>query len=376
MNRLCIAIIVALSVAVSGCGKKKDHASFFAPPTTTGQNIILDSIAVDSIDVVVPNSSYAGFDNMHGDRIFFADKYFCWVYEFDKDGRQVARHVGQGRAPHEISLKEVMGYGVSPRGEHYFVGSARDVYVFDPAFTTQRRLSFLPDPAGARDKEVFERSDFYSPDYDNMIVREHKGTLLFNVTGGDEQSNISHRNYYTNSRIIMAVDADKGNVTDIMGRISPAVKYMSAFWRHQYDIDDDGNFFVSFEADPVIYVYNNRFDLRHAFGHIGRGMNSDYDELSAGREYGALSAKEREEKGYYTSIRTIGDYVFRTYKTGGNMKNDRMQIYRDMTLVGDVAVPRDAAVMGYIAPYYYFHILADENKETLTLYRFRLGDEK
>jgi len=73
-------VIIALSVVVIGCGKKKDYASFFDPPTATDRNMIFESIALDTIDVVIPNTSYAGFDNTHGDRIFFADKYFCWVY--------------------------------------------------------------------------------------------------------------------------------------------------------------------------------------------------------------------------------------------------------------------------------------------------------
>ena len=77
---------------------------------------------------------------------------------------------------------------------------------------------------------------------------------------------------------------------------------------------------------------------------------------------------------YYSSIKKVGEYIFRTYKTGNEADPDRMQIYRDRTLAGDVKVPKDLTMMGYIAPYYYSRIIADEEKETLTIYRFTLGD--
>ena len=137
-------------------------------------------------------------------------------------------------------------------------------------------------------------------------------------------------------------------------------------------MDDNGNFYLSFECDSLIYVYDNRYTIKYSFGFEGIGMNLDYLTLRPGKEYVEQCSQERKNKGYYTSIKKIGDNLFRTYKTGNNADYERLQIYQNRTLVGDVEVPNGFRVMGYLAPYFYSHIIADEDRETLTMYKFAL----
>lgn len=55
-------------------------------------------------------------------------------------------------------------------------------------------------------------------------------------------------------------------------------------------------------------------------------------------------------------------------------EQDGLQIYRNGTLLGDVAVPEGFRVMGYIAPYYYSHIIPSMEAEdtSMWIYRFKL----
>ena len=365
-------LCLLLTVCSSGCGKKKmEHASFFTQPSQNRKNIVVKSITLDTIPVVLPNTSYMGYSEMMNGKIYFADTYFCWVYEFDKNMQLVARRLGQGRGPREIPIKNFSGYAVSRDGDHYFVGSTRDIYIYDSEFNFKNKFSFMPRVDNAQKADVFERDDFYSLNYDNMIIKPYKNHLYFNVVGGNEEYNILNSNYYFDTRILMEVNIGNGEIEQVLGRLSPSTKYMSAFWQYQYDMDEEGNFYVSFEPDSLIYVYNNKYDIKYSFGHSGIGMNTDYLQLTAGREYGGQSSSERENKGYYSSVKKIGDYVFRTYKTGNDADHDRLQIYKDRVLTGDVEVPAGLSVMGYIAPYYYSHIVVDEYDETLTLYRFK-----
>lgn len=370
MKNTCIALFVLL-FAVSGCKKKSEYSSFFMEPRKTDIKISVDNIVLDTLHADAPESSYAGFSGLQGDKIFFADRYSCWVYEFNKNLQPVARHMGKGRGPHELPLGNIEGYAVFDNGNHCFVGSTRDLYLYDSLFNQTASVSFLAARGEDNGENVFEREDFYNLNYENLIIKKFNESLFFNVDGGDNNYNISTPDFYHNARIMMKINGESGKIDGFMGRISPAVKFMSAFGNYQYDMDPEGRFFVSFEVDSLIYVYDNNFAIEHAFGAAGKEMKMDYAELSADDNYSSQRDAEMQTKGYFTSIKKAGDYIFRTYKTG-DAAHDRMQIYRGMTLIGDVAVPHDFHVLGYIAPYFYSSIIADENAETLTAFRFKM----
>lgn len=84
--------------------------------------------------------------------------------------------------------------------------------------------------------------------------------------------------------------------------------------------------------------------------------------------------KNMQQKAFITSLNYIDEtgILLRTYKQGGKTKHDRMQIYQNGVLIGDVAIPKGMCIAGYISPFYYSQVLADEKEETLKLYRFKL----
>ena len=51
---------------------------------------------------------------------------------------------------------------------------------------------------------------------------------------------------------------------------------------------------------------------------------------------------------------------------------DGLQIYKNGVLLGDVDVPKNSHVIGYIPPFYYAAIDTDDESETITMYKFKL----
>lgn len=141
-----------------------------------------------------------------------------------------------------------------------------------------------------------------------------------------------------------------------------------------FDIDRMGNFYLTYEADTLIYVYDKEFCMKQCFGFSGRDMDLNYVSTLTPQEVGQNYRKERNTKGFYNWMEYVDEtnVLFRSYKKGKERSSDGLQIYQKGILIGDVDVPKGLKVMGFINPYYYSYIISDEEREKLYLYRFRL----
>lgn len=373
MKKICF--LFATAVMLCGCREKAavgEHASFFVQPVENETEILVENLAVEAIPVGLNDTSWEGFSGMTEDKIFFVDRYAGRLYEVDGESGSTELRIREGRGPQELPIENVEGYTASHDGHHYFVGATRDLYIFDPTYNLIKNISFIAAESDSPEID-YNRDDYYSLVYEAIVLRPYKNHVYINVMSAGDDSNISNESWYDNSRILMSVSTEGSahSIEGYMGRVSPAVRYMTAFYAMQYDLDAEGNFYVSFEADPLVYVYDNDYRIQYSFGHPGKGMNTDYTEGTPDN-FGDLLDSEYANKGYYTSIKKVGDLVFRSYRRGGADVPDGLQIYRGTTLVGDVEVPRGLKVMGYIAPYYYSEVVTDPENEAATLYRFRL----
>jgi len=143
-----------------------------------------------------------------------------------------------------------------------------------------------------------------------------------------------------------------------------------------YDMDDDGNFYVAFQADSLIYEYDNSFQPLRSYGFRGSKMDTDF-ERGGGGTWEYLNEKymhDRKHKGRYYWIKHIPELnmTLRSYQRSSKEPHDGLQIYENGVLVGDVDVPKQFRVTGYIAPYFVTAITDRNRNEVLQFYRFTL----
>lgn len=369
MNKVVSLLVLAV---VAACASKGggSYDSFFGAPVKNKVNIKVDSITFEKIPLPEINTSYSGFSGIFGEKIFFTDALFSYLYEFDKDGHLLGRHLGYGQSSAELPIKSVEGYAVSDNGHHYFMGATTDIYEFDSSFNRVNAYIFLNNKKESSNR--YDNTDFYPSDYGNINLVVRGGKMYMNVVSGDDVSNITTNDYYTNARIIESRNSIDGTDPQYLGRLTPALKVMGAMQKDRFVVDEDGNFIVCYEPDSLMYVYGKNFKFRYSFGHAGKSMNTDYVTLVMSDNVYDDYLKEHEEKGWYSSVCKANGLVFRTYETGSPACQTRLQIYDGTTEIADVCAPRNFRVLGYIPPYYYSTFILDEDAETIELYKFRI----
>ncbi len=377
MKKNTLKFIVFLYTAMllpflTSCGSGDENNALFGKLDNKAKDLSINILSLESFELDTLQYALTS-SNIVGDRVVVVDLMSSFLYTFDKDLNLESRKLGSGGASNEIPLQFIVTYCLSHNGNYFFVDTNNHLFVYDSNCMKVDAFSFLNNHINSEADDVAQRYAFYVLNYSDPIVKEYDNKLFFSVAGGDASYNISNVDYYKDTRIIMSVDAQDGSPEGLFGRMSPEAKYMSAFLTHQFDIDkDNGDFYISYQCDSLIYVYSKDYTPIKSFGYNGVGMNQDYAQLTIGPEYKDELQKEMESKGYYSSVAVVGDYVFRSYKTGGNDKADRLQIYRDEVLVGDVEVPVDFEVIGYIAPYYYSSVVVDMDSGKAELFRFKL----
>lgn len=346
---------------------------FYAKECINKQNIVVDSICFKKDTIVLPNTSYSGFTSIFQDKIYFLDQNFCWIYEFSQDLAITRRFCGQGRGPKEIPIKRCEGYTIDSTGRHIILGSTRDLYIIDSRATHQM---YFRDEKTEFYKKIEEKTSSYSLDYNDIKIKYHNNRFFFNVLADRDEKFLPFNNkWHERTRILMEINGETGEITQLLGRMSPNVPHCSFFFFVKYDIDNNGNFYISYQTDSIIYKYDSQYRLTGKFGYDGLNMNKNYTIIPYIKDVKVLSQirdDEYNDNGYYTSLTLANGHIFRTYRTGGNNNQDRMQIYKNEELIGDVLIPEQFKIIGYIAPYYYTNIICDEDAERMTIYRFKL----
>ena len=370
MNKTAI-LYIALALLFAGCVAQDDYSVYFCEPESNLVDIKYDGLVLERFVPEVSGISYVGFSAISGDGLFWADALFGNLNQFDKEGNYHNTVIHYGNGPHEIPVNRLEAYCVSDQGHHFFLDSTTNLYDFDKDFDLVNSIFYYWSKK-LTEGDLCEQTNTYTTAWgDNVNLTVHNGMFYTNVYGESEDFNITIPEYYETARIIEPRDAKTGEPFPLLGRITPAVGYMTAFQKDFFRITDSGDFFVAYEADDLIYVYDSNYKLNYSFGQPGKNMNKNYKSLSVDNFRNDL-LEEEETKGRYTSLCVVGDLTFRTYRTGTPKNETRLQIYDRTTLIGDVQVPYGFKVMGYIEPYYYSEFICDEDKETIEIYRFKL----
>ncbi|MGN0069663.1 MAG: hypothetical protein ACI350_08060 [Prevotella sp.] len=359
---MCVmSMIVALSF--QSCGKQS------ADPKADKR---LTALAIDTVSVEpIEQNSYCGFSGQYNDSLFYFDAVLSYCYTILPDGRVGSRMLGLGHGPNELPITSALSVAYD-RSQHQLVamGGSYDAYTYNGQKVKRA------DMAHQGSTESFDSPNAYTVlEEVNMLASD--GSIYYNVTGNNEKVDFVHNSgYFEKAAIIMKVDLKDGKMSPI-GKYSDFYAQNKDRLRHlplaYFDRTPDGDFYVCYQADSLVYHYDKDFNLKESFGYAGEGMVCDYT-ASGSSEESVVNAytKDIERVGLYYWIRQIDGYTFRSYRKSGESSADGMQIYKDGVLVGDVEVPHGFKVTGYIEPYFYSSIVTDEEAGKMFFYRFKL----
>lgn len=309
-------------------------------------------------------------------RIFCYDTYFCWLYEFNTDGTFSGRFMGYGRGPEESMVKQCVLGAMSNEGEFAIMGSSLDFEYFTKDHKVINYFMITKDHDYSSPREFLTYSN---PVFD-ASARLYDGKMYMGMTSDNPAFAYFFTNteYLENSYRIGIVDLTSGEAMPMALKGFPSVyesdpyKYTS-FDCVDFDIDNEGNLYLGFQADSSIYVFDKEFKPKHAFGIAGSGMDLSYHEIRTESDL-RFFQQNIETKGYYSWIEYIDEtgVCFRSYKKGAHALCDGLQIYKDGNMIGDCEVPKSFKVTGYVAPYYYSQVFNSEKDNGLLVYRFKL----
>ena len=163
-----------------------------------------------------------------------------------------------------------------------------------------------------------------------------------------------------------------GGTTELFGHYPEIYteKNIPIFASYSFDRCEDG-IVTSFGADSLLYVRDTTGRPMYTFGYSARGMRHDYPETNTIDSYMENYQGYREKYSYYMDIKSVGEYLFRSYKLDGEDRYG-LQIYKGHDLIGEVATGDPLTVLGEYGGYWYASIPADIENDLLRIVKFRL----
>lgn len=373
-----------LLIQLVSCKTEKNPSVLFPAPVNNSMEIKYSELHFDSIvlnDEGV-EASLTGFSGInHDGDYYFIDSRFCWYYVFDLNGNFKKRYLGYGQGPKEIPTGEIFLCSILNDTSLYLCGASFDNHIYDKDFN--KKKMFFVKRTNDFLKDVSTDWQIYSPLLGNIVCRSYANDKVymniftewpdFNyITTTDE--------YLAKSKHILELNLVTEQMSTLYATGYPPVYYSNTqdyaclSYIVNFDIDKNGNFYVSYAADPLIYKYDNSFTPLYSFGHEGKNMSFKLKKVSNVTEISLYFRDEKINSAYYDWVEYIDEtgLLFRSYKKGSRESTDGLQIYSDTKLIADVSVPKGLKVAGYVAPYYYSEAIVDEEKEILVVYRFKL----
>lgn len=365
MNKFFSLISVLLFIC--SCNQNKQASS------VNIVDIIYDSIQIDSVIIdSIENNSFCGYSGVCKDSLYYFDELLSYFYKISYDGHIGKRLLGLGNGPGELPIRSAVGVAYSSKDNSLAVmGGNYDAYFYNDDTHIVEKLQMKPDNG---DKK-YSTSNSYTL-WDETILINDGSYLYYNILGENEQVNLfQNKDYFEKASIIMKVNIKEGGMTP-MGKYSNYYVINQDRIRHlphiYFDVDNS-NFYVSYQVDSLIYVFDNKFRPMCHFGFAGRGMVTDYTK--SGSQIESITnafTSDNGRVGEYYWIKKCGKYIFRSYRKSGKAEKDGLQIYYEQKLISDIDVPHGFKVIGYIKPFFVTQISLDEENNKMFFYRFKL----
>jgi len=352
------------------CGNRNDSIEVII----NAKDIKYTSLYLDTVYIYmdIEACSYNGDSGVDGDCLYFIDHFFGFLYEISPSGVVLHRYLGLGNGPNEIFFRPQLGATVV-NNDLLIMGGTFDAYLFK-SFINREKIYLRVS------ETINSLNDAGAYTFYPTILRKVGNKFFYNIYSDSDYCNpcVHSRDYFSKAHIIMEVDLKNGAQRPI-GKYSQYYNdnhyKVNHLFQICYDIDTLNNFYISYQADSLIHIYNKKFNQTKVFGFQGSNMNTHYSKaLPNFDDFNRVWTDDHADKGYYTWLEYIDEtnMTFRSYQKGAHTEFDGLQIYQGDILIADVEVPKQFKVAGYIPPYYISQIICDEEAETMKFYKFRL----
>lgn len=379
-NVTLTAIIACPLITAMSCANQNDKNLYSRIPRVKTDNKVTDPsrLNLEEISLNFPDSTLSSGVSYSGitpsGNIYYYDSYTCDMYEFKTDGALVGKSMGYGRGPQESLVRHCDCFAMSDEGEIALLGSSLDFEYFSKDHKVANRfwISVEGDRTSPDDYLT------YGEQLHDNVARLHEGKMYHGLSS----DNPAFSYFFTNDEYIKAsyrigvIDMTTGEALPPIIKGFPEIyesdpfKY-TFFDGTAFDFDKDGNLYLGFQADSMIYVFNMDLKPEKAFGKAGSDMDLSYYRIQTMDDTKYFEPNVTT-KGFYSWIEYIDEtgICFRSYKKGSQSQYDGLQIYKDGRLTVDAEVPKGFKVTGYSAPYYYSQVFDAEDRALV--YRFRL----
>ncbi|MFV0503582.1 MAG: hypothetical protein ACK5LT_06400 [Lachnospirales bacterium] len=376
-----ILIIISL-VFLLGC-VSKNNDSYQNIPYTGTTDILFTSISFDSIAIDGSNTSLVGKWSCIEDKLVWGDFFYGSFYIYDTNFNFEKKVLSQGKGPNEIPSKKWVDYTVL-KDKIFILGSSYGYHLINSKTwkkLNSSRLNFSTEETNIKDL-------INNPKPDNLAIYEvnypglnlgflNAEEIVFSISTSHPKINAyTSRLFYDESKSIAVLNLKENKITDMLANYSPIYKeyeYIPQFSNVLFT-EHKGKLLFSFEADSLIYNTNKKHSISNKFGIKGKKVSSKYPEINSTENYVNDYKIGRIKHGYYKYLKQISEtgILFRGYQKDSLAKEDGLQVYRNNVLIGDVSVPKNFQVIGYIKPYYYAQIQPDDLNEEFVLFKFKL----
>ena len=381
MKKQIILWVVAACTLVGCMKNKKGNFTLRVNSRAdmTEANLEIDTIRLDSVV-----TSYVIETSLRDSVISVLDKYFGVLYRFNLDGSFKEKKLGRGHAKSETSIGHIATHAFMDNGDLFLLDYSGGHHIYDKDIQMKDffRVIYENSGDGSLNKDkLYKTPSEYTHLYNDIVCRSYKNNVYFNVRMSYPMCcyvNNTKQHLEENANIL-EVKLDEQE----FGRLL-AVGYPDSYQKNSlnkaifssvnYDIAKNGDFYVTYEADTLIYQYDCDYEQKKCFGYAGKDMDLNYRYIKTPKESGKYWRNERQTKGYYNWLEYVDEtgLLFRSYQKGGTRPVDGLQFYKDGVLIGDVNVPKGLKVCGYVSPYYYSYVMPNEEREIMYLYRFKL----
>lgn len=349
-----------------------------------GERVVqITDISLDSLTLDAHMTSLAGKWYLHGDTLVLLDKYAVSMQKYDLSGQYIGKMLVKGRGPNE-QLEPFYWFQYTDDGGFYAMNTSWQMFHYSANNVIVGQSTFLENVDIEEYKKIYANPDPKSPSmYEPQTMCSDMGILGDNLVfpvvtehylyNGYESRT---KDYYRNSHLFAAVDTSSLHIRSIFG-FYPQIFQKSNipnFATLRFSTDSVAKkMYVSFYADPKVYVYNNDFELIHTFGERHDLIKGDYPSTSTFEEADELSDNQYKRYGYYDRIAVAGDYVFRSYKTDNGKWG--MMAYETSSgdQIADFSIQsKEFRIIGYHKGWYYAEGGWNYDKETCTIYKFKI----